>query len=121
MQDAGTEEQHQDLVVCDASTFIHRVDAVDKPNDLLLIEEWDGGECSTAKCVFDKHAELALTVEDGGRAEERVLLAAVDGVGYDVADCFAEDELLSHAVDLLADRKRAYGFNDAVIEEGNTA
>src|SRR6185312_6472753 len=118
---AGTEEKHEDLVVGDASSFVHGVDAVEEADDLLLIEERDGCESRTAECVFDEHAELALAIERGRRAKEWMLLAAVDGVGDDVAHGFAKDELLGHAVNLLADGERADGFDDAVVEERDTA
>src|SRR5580704_19632361 len=116
MQYAGAEEEHEDLVVGDASSFVHGVDAVEQRDDLLLIEERHRGEGWAAQSVFNERAELAFAIKCGGRAQERMLLAAVDRVGDDVACGFAEDELLGHAVNFLADGKRADGFDDAVVE-----
>ena len=60
MQDARAHENHQHLIVGNARAFIHRFQAVQKADNLLLIEEGDRLKHRPAQRILHKHAERSL-------------------------------------------------------------
>jgi hypothetical protein len=78
LKNARAGQDHQDLIVGYARTFIHGVQAVQKAYHLLLIEERDRSQDRAAECILHQRAEFLLGVQGGRRAQEWVLLSAID-------------------------------------------
>src|SRR5215469_16560984 len=121
MENARAHQKHQDLVVGDARTLVHGLQAVQKAYYFLLIEVRDRGKHRTAKCVLHERTESLIGIEGSGRAQKRMLLSPVNSIGDDVPNGLAKNELLSHTADLQGHRLRTEHFNDMMIEERHTS
>ena len=79
MENTGASQVHQHLVIRNARALIHGCKAVEKSDDLLLIEEGEGGERRPAQRVLYQRVQSVVRIECRRRAEERVLKAPADG------------------------------------------
>ena len=62
LKNAGAHHHHQDLIDGNARAFIHRVQTVQKSDDLFFIKEWDRSQGGTSKCVLHQSAEFLLGI-----------------------------------------------------------
>jgi hypothetical protein len=54
LQDAGTRQKHQDLIVGHPRGLVHAGESVEQPNDLPLVEERNRGERSSTEPIRRK-------------------------------------------------------------------
>ena len=85
LQDARAHQDHQDLIVSDPRTLVHRVQAVQKAYDLLLIEERNRTKNRAPQRVLHQNAKFLFRVQRSGWAQERVLLPPINGIGVSLA------------------------------------
>jgi len=117
LQNARADQDHQNLIYGHPCAFIHSVQAVQKGDDLLLIEKWNGGEDRATKSVIDQRAQFFFWVQGRRWAEERMFLALVYRFSDYVANRLAENVLLSHAMNFLVHGLRAENFDDFMVQK----